>query len=133
MFKIKDLPTTFPESIKKPATNAVLLDLQSRLSALQNLFYASRKGMLWIFNHSHYEDVLSLKVHGEIDKEEIQERYKVINQIETHLQHNNKVFLKLYLHISKHELRKRENHILGFFQLRFAANYQKTKLVLSGN
>ena len=65
------------------------------------------KGMIQIFNRSHYEDILFPLVHGLIDKKEMEERQTVINQFEAHLQHSNTIILKFYLHISKKEQRQR--------------------------
>ncbi len=63
--------------------------------------------MMQIFNRSHYEDVLFPVVHKLIDKKEIQERYNVINTLEEHLQDNNTIILKFYLHLSQKEQKSR--------------------------
>ena len=63
--------------------------------------------MIQIFNRSHYEDILFPVVHNLIDKNEIHERHKIINEFEEHLQKNNMIILKFYLHISKKEHDKR--------------------------
>jgi PPK2 family polyphosphate:nucleotide phosphotransferase len=65
------------------------------------------KGMIQIFNRSHYEDILFPVVHRLIDKKEIKERLKVINQIERHLQNSNTIILKFFLHVSKKEQQSR--------------------------
>lgn len=59
------------------------------------------KGMIQIFNRSHYEDVLFPVVHGLIGKKEIEERHTMINAFEKHLQYNGTIILKFYLHISE--------------------------------
>lgn len=59
------------------------------------------KGMIQIFNRSHYEDILFPVVHELIGKKEIEERHKIINAFEKHLQHNRTIILKFYLHISE--------------------------------
>lgn len=41
-----------------------------------------KKGMIGIFNRSHYEEVLIVKVHGLISKEECKKRYRNINEFE---------------------------------------------------
>jgi PPK2 family polyphosphate:nucleotide phosphotransferase len=61
------------------------------------------KRMMQIFNRSHYEDILFPIVHGLLDKKEVAERHTVINKFEEHLQNNNTIILKFYLHISKKE------------------------------
>jgi len=66
-----------------------------------------KKGMIQIFNRSHYEEVLYPVVHKELSKAQIQERHNVINQFEEHLQRNNTIILKFYLHISRKEQQKR--------------------------
>lgn len=65
------------------------------------------KGMMQIFNRSQYEDVLFPVVHHLIDAREIHERRKAINDFEEHLQKNDTVILKFYLHISEKEQKLR--------------------------
>ncbi len=68
---------------------------------------APAKGMIGIFNRSHYEDVLVRRVH-QLDKEEvIEERYKQLGGFEKFLAANDTVILKFFLHISKDEQKKR--------------------------
>jgi len=65
------------------------------------------KGELVIFNRSHYEDVLVVRVHKLIDTAECKRRYAAINAFERLLVDDNVVILKFYLHISKGEQRER--------------------------
>ena len=65
------------------------------------------KGMIGIFNRSHYEDVLIVKVRELAPKKVIEQRYDQINAFEQHLADNNVTILKLYLHISKDEQKER--------------------------
>lgn len=66
--------------------------------------HAPTKGMIQIFNRSHYEDVLITRVHKMIDDDMAYKRMKAINNFETMLtQHNNTHILKFYLHISPEE------------------------------
>ena len=59
------------------------------------------KGMIQIFNRSHYEDILIQQVHGWITKEQVQLRMNAINAFEELLAFdNNTTILKFYLHIS---------------------------------
>jgi len=59
------------------------------------------KGMIQIFNRSHYEDVLIQRVHKWIDEKTVRQRMRSINDFERLLADNNTVVLKFYLHISK--------------------------------
>ena len=65
------------------------------------------KGMIGLFNRSHYEDVLVVRVHDLVPKKEWSARYRQINQFERHLAENNTIILKFFLHISKDEQRRR--------------------------
>lgn len=70
--------------------------------------HAPAKGMIEIFNRSHYEDILTTRVHGTIDDHTAKQRMKAINNFEHLLQeHNNTIILKFYLHISHKEQRSR--------------------------
>jgi PPK2 family polyphosphate:nucleotide phosphotransferase len=63
-----------------------------------------RKGMIQIFNRSHYEDVLVTRVHRWCDDKSAELRMKAINDFEDLLQHhNNTHILKFYLHVSAEE------------------------------
>ncbi|HRG51846.1 MAG TPA: polyphosphate kinase [Bacteroidia bacterium] len=59
------------------------------------------KGMIHIFNRSHYEDVLIQKVHNWVDEKTIKQRYEHINNFEKLLEDTGTIVLKFYLHISK--------------------------------
>mgnify|MGYP006169166797 CR=1 FL=1 len=61
------------------------------------------KGMIHIFNRSHYEDVLIQRVHNWVDAKTIKQRFAHINNFEKLLVENNTVVIKFYLHISKEE------------------------------
>ncbi len=66
------------------------------------------KGMVHIFNRSHYEDVLITRVHGMIGDEKARLRMKAINGFERLLfEDNNTQIIKFYLHISQKEQMKR--------------------------
>jgi PPK2 family polyphosphate:nucleotide phosphotransferase len=59
------------------------------------------KGMIHVFNRSHYEDVLIQRVHKWVDEKTIRKRMDAINDFEKLLtEHNNTHILKFYLHIS---------------------------------
>jgi PPK2 family polyphosphate:nucleotide phosphotransferase len=66
-----------------------------------------RYGHMAIFNRSHYEDVLAVRVHDLVPKKVWKKRYKQINQFEHLLSQNNVVVLKFFLHISPDEQKQR--------------------------
>jgi PPK2 family polyphosphate:nucleotide phosphotransferase len=61
------------------------------------------RGLFGIFNRSHYEDVLIVRVHGLVPAPVWRGRYKHINNFEKLLADNATIVLKFYLHISKEE------------------------------
>jgi PPK2 family polyphosphate:nucleotide phosphotransferase len=66
--------------------------------------HAPAKGTVAIFNRSHYEDVLVVRVHKLLPKEIWSERYELINDFERLLRkQNNTQVIKFFLHISKEE------------------------------
>lgn len=65
------------------------------------------RGMLGIFNRSHYEDVLAARVHGTVGKPIWMSRYDQINDFERMLIQNNVIVLKFFLHVSRAEQRRR--------------------------
>lgn len=76
------------------------------------------RGEIGIFNRSHYEEVLVVRVHEEllqkqglppklIGKEIWQERFESIRDFEKHLGRNGTVILKFFLNLSKNEQRRR--------------------------
>jgi PPK2 family polyphosphate:nucleotide phosphotransferase len=65
--------------------------------------HVPEKGMIHIFNRSHYEDVLIQKVHKWVDEETIKQRYTHITNFEKLLSNSGTQVLKFYLHISKKE------------------------------
>lgn len=65
------------------------------------------KGMIQIFNRSHYEDVLITRVHRWCDDETAKKRFRAINDFERLLGDNNTILLKFYLHISPAEQQER--------------------------
>src|SRR5262249_18203553 len=66
-----------------------------------------RLGDVGIFNRSHYEDVLVVRVHELVPRKVWKARYDQINEFENILTENNLVILKLFLHISKDEQKQR--------------------------
>jgi PPK2 family polyphosphate:nucleotide phosphotransferase len=65
------------------------------------------RGMIGIFNRSHYEDVLSPLVHGHITAKQAAQHIEEINDWERMLAGNDVVILKFFLHISRAEQTRR--------------------------
>ncbi|HEU4470275.1 MAG TPA: PPK2 family polyphosphate kinase [Flavisolibacter sp.] len=66
------------------------------------------KGMIQVFNRSHYEDVLVTRVHGWCSDALAEQRFTAINEFESLLAlHNATRICKFYLHISPEEQQKR--------------------------
>lgn len=63
--------------------------------------------MLTIFNRSHYEDVIVVRVHDLVPKDTWKLRYNHINDFEQLLAESGTIVLKFLLHISKDEQKKR--------------------------
>src|SRR6266852_4457906 len=72
-----------------------------------------RQGFIGIFNRSHYEDVLVVRVHELVPRKVWKNRYELINQFEKLLVKNNVIILKFFLHISKAEQKARLEQRLG--------------------
>ncbi len=66
-----------------------------------------RHGDIGIFNRSHYEDVLVVRVHESVPRRVWESRYEQINQFEKMLTENRTIILKFFLHISKAEQKDR--------------------------
>src|ERR1700737_1651886 len=65
------------------------------------------RGMISIFNRSHYEDVLVVRVHDLVPEKVWRRRYEAINDFERLLTQNDMIILKFYLHISYEEQEER--------------------------
>jgi PPK2 family polyphosphate:nucleotide phosphotransferase len=64
---------------------------------------APKRGTIGIFNRSHYEDVLVVRVHDLVPKEVWSKRFEHINAFERLLADTGTVILKFYLHIDREE------------------------------
>lgn len=64
-------------------------------------------GEIVVFNRSHYEDVLVVKVHGYASMELIEKRYQHIRNFEQMLADEGTTVIKIFLHISKDEQKNR--------------------------
>src|SRR5829696_1520890 len=90
-------------SFKAPTTEELSHDFLWRIHE-----HAPEKGMLKVFNRSHYEDVLITRVHGWCDDKTAEKRFQAINDFEKLLiEHNDTTVLKFYLHVSKEEQQER--------------------------
>jgi len=65
--------------------------------------HAPARGMIQIFNRSHYEDVIIPKLEHLLKDKEIDHRYDHINDFEQLLEDNGTKILKFYLHVSSEE------------------------------
>jgi PPK2 family polyphosphate:nucleotide phosphotransferase len=66
-----------------------------------------RRGFIGVFNRSHYEDVLVVRVLGLVPQAQWEQRYEQINAFEKHLAENDTVILKFFLHVSRDEQKHR--------------------------
>jgi len=65
------------------------------------------RGAIGIFNRSHYEDVVAVRVHGQIGGGRAHDRMRAIRQFERHLSAEGVVVRKFFLHISEEEQARR--------------------------
>jgi PPK2 family polyphosphate:nucleotide phosphotransferase len=80
------------------------------------------KGYIGIFNRSHYEDVLVVKVKGYATPDAIERRYDEINAFEKMLSGNGTRILKFMLHISKEEQAERLRERIAMPEKRWKFN-----------
>lgn len=90
------------ESFKVPTEEELAHDFLWRVH-----MRVPRRGQTAIFNRSHYEDVLVVRVHNLVPKEVWSQRYDHINHFEELLHDSRTLVLKFYLHISKEEQKER--------------------------
>ncbi len=101
-------------SFKQPSAEELEHDFLWRTTC-----HLPERGQIGIFNRSYYEEVLVVRVHPEIlrneglpeelrDEKNIwNERYRSIVDLEEHLHRNGTLIIKFFLHLSKNEQRKR--------------------------
>jgi PPK2 family polyphosphate:nucleotide phosphotransferase len=100
-------------AFKAPSTEELQHDFLWRAGK-----YLPERGRIGIFNRSHYEEVLVVRVHPDMlerqklpptvtGKDIWQRRFKEINAFERHVAGNGTLILKFHLRISKEEQRKR--------------------------
>jgi len=89
-------------SFKKPSDEELAYDYLWRVHK-----HVPSTGEMVIFNRSHYEDVLVVRVHGWVDEEQIQKRFHHIREFERLMADEGTTITKFYLHISKDEQKER--------------------------
>jgi PPK2 family polyphosphate:nucleotide phosphotransferase len=89
-------------SFKAPSAEELRHDYLWRIHA-----NVPRRGEVGVFNRSHYEDVLVVRVDDLVPKAVWSERYGQINEFERLLSVSGTHVIKIFLHISKDEQRKR--------------------------
>lgn len=90
-------------SFKTPTEEELARDFLWRVHA-----HVPRNGHLTIFNRSHYEDVLIVRVHGLVPRSRWEKRYEHIRNFERMLVDEGTTIVKLFLHISEDEQRQRQ-------------------------
>ena len=68
---------------------------------------APGRGVIGIFNRSHYEDVLIVRVHNLVPEKAWSQYYEAINDFEELLSQNDTIIVKFFLHISNEEQERR--------------------------
>lgn len=89
-------------SFKKPTPKELAHDYLWRVHQ-----HTPAKGEIVIFNRSHYEDVLVVRIHDLVPPEVWRRRYEHINAFEKLLADEGTTILKFFLYISKDEQRER--------------------------
>jgi PPK2 family polyphosphate:nucleotide phosphotransferase len=99
-------------SFKQPSTEELDHDYLWRIHKV-----VPERGRIGIFNRSHYEEVLVVRVHNFIKNQNLpeklntkdvwQKRYEQIKNFEKHLYENGTIIMKFFLHVSKEEQKKR--------------------------
>lgn len=90
------------KSFKKPTDEELSHDFLWRIER-----EVPDAGMIGVFDRSHYEDVLVVKVHEMVDEAEIERRYEAINAFERALVAEGTIVIKCMLHISREEQKER--------------------------
>jgi PPK2 family polyphosphate:nucleotide phosphotransferase len=89
-------------SFKRPTAEELTHDFLWRINNQVPL-----AGQIGVFNRSQYEDVLVVRVHDLVPREEWTKRYAKINEFERRLVRSGTVVVKCFLHISKDTQRER--------------------------
>ncbi|GAA1178949.1 polyphosphate kinase 2 family protein [Ornithinimicrobium humiphilum] len=89
-------------SFKKPTEEELAHDFLWRIRKA-----LPEPGMIGVFDRSHYEDVLVVRVHDLVPQEEWEQRYDVINAFEQELVDDDITLIKVMMHISPEEQKER--------------------------
>lgn len=89
-------------SFKQPTPDEVAHDFLWRIHEK-----TPAKGHMTIFNRSHYEDVLVVRVHNLVPEKVWKKRYEQINNFESLLAADDTIVIKFFLHITKAEQKER--------------------------
>lgn len=89
-------------AFKAPTERELAHDFLWRIHA-----HVPAKGQLGVFNRSHYEDVLIVRVHDLVPEQVWRGRYRQINDFEQLLTESGTILIKCFLHISKEEQEER--------------------------
>lgn len=89
-------------SFKKPTENELAHDYLWRVHR-----HTPSAGEMVIFNRSHYEDVLVVRVHNYVPEQQWSRRYQHIREFERLLADEGTTIIKFFLHISKEEQKER--------------------------
>lgn len=90
------------QSFKAPTPRELARDFLWRIHQ-----HVPRNGQLTIFNRSHYEDIIAVRVKELFPKEVWERRYRHVVDFERMLADEGTVIIKIFLHISKEEQRER--------------------------
>lgn len=113
------------ESFKVPSSEELSHDFLWRIHKV-----IPSKGYIGVFNRSHYEDVIEVRVNNLVSKTIWSQRYRQINDFERHLSENNVRIVKFFLYISKKEQTDRlRDRVLDSSEnwKVSAADYERTK------
>lgn len=90
------------ESFKKPSEDELVFDFLKRMHAK-----VPKNGQIVVFNRSHYEDIVAVRVKELYPESVWRPRYRHIVEFERMLVEEGTTIIKLFLHISKGEQKKR--------------------------
>ena len=88
-------------------------------------------GMVGVFDRSHYEDVLIHRVHRWADAEELERRYRAINEFEARQTAAGTKIVKVMLHISRDEQQERLLARLDDYMDAYQAAFERTSSELA--
>jgi PPK2 family polyphosphate:nucleotide phosphotransferase len=89
-------------SFKQPSVDELKHDFLWRIYS-----HFPPKGMIQVFNRSHYEDILVPSIEKTISEKMIAHRCELINRVEEHLKRSDTHIIKFFLHVSSEQQNKR--------------------------